>query len=100
VRFLPNPHWIPELRPQTGLSKPVSDYVLGQPGAESFITSMQDLMAVVSVGYINEGKRFATLAIGCTGGKHRSSAMAEEFARRLRGTGLPTTVLHRDLGRE
>jgi RNase adapter protein RapZ len=74
--------------------------VLGQPGAESFITSMQDLMAVVSVGYINEGKRFATLAIGCTGGKHRSSAMAEEFARRLRGTGLPTTVLHRDLGRE
>ena len=58
VRFLPNPHWIPELRPQTGLSKPVSDYVLGQPGAESFLTSMQDLMAVVSVGrYVNEGKR-------------------------------------------
>ena len=100
VRFLPNPHWIPELRPQTGLSKPVSDYVLGQPGAESFLDSMQDLMAVVSVGYVNEGKRFATLAIGCTGGKHRSSAMAEEFARRLRATGLPTTVLHRDLGRE
>ena len=62
VRFLPNPHWIPELRPQTGLSKPVSDYVLGQPGAEPFIASMQDLMAVVSVGYINEGKRFATVA--------------------------------------
>jgi UPF0042 nucleotide-binding protein len=100
VRFLPNPHWVPELRPQTGLSKPVSDYVLGQPGAEPFLASMQDLMTVVSVGYITEGKRFATLAIGCTGGKHRSSAMAEEFARRLRVTGLPTTVLHRDLGRE
>ena len=57
-------------------------------------------MAVVSVGYVAEGKRFATLAIGCTGGKHRSSAMAEELARRLRATGLPTTVLHRDLGRE
>jgi UPF0042 nucleotide-binding protein len=100
VRFLPNPHWIPELRPQTGLSKPVSDYVLGQPGAEAFLTSMQDLLAVVSVGYVAEGKRFATLAIGCTGGKHRSSAMAEELARRLRATRLPTTVLHRDLGRE
>ena len=100
LRFLPNPHWIPELRPQTGLSKPVSDYVLGQPGAEPFLASMQDLLAVVSVGYINEGKRFATLAIGCTGGKHRSSAMAEEFARRLRISGLATTVLHRDLGRE
>ena len=100
VRFLPNPHWIPELRPQTGLSKPVSDYVLGQPGAESFLTSMQDLMAVVSVGYVNEGKRFATLAIGCTGGKHRSTAMSEEFARRLRASGIATTVLHRDLGRE
>jgi hypothetical protein len=74
--------------------------VLGQSGAETFLASMQDLMAVVSVGYITEGKRFATLAIGCTGGKHRSSAMAEEFARRLRVTGLPTTVLHRDLGRE
>ena len=99
VRFLPNPT-VPELRPQTGLSKPVSDYVLGQPGAESFLTSMQEPHGG-GVGRLRqEGKRFATLAIGCTGGKHRSSAMAEEFARRLRATGLPTTVLHRDLGRE
>jgi UPF0042 nucleotide-binding protein len=100
VRFLPNPHWIPELRPQTGLSKPVSEYVLRQPGAEAFLDNLQELLAVVSVGYINEGKRFATIAIGCTGGKHRSTAMAEEFARRLRADGIATTVLHRDLGRE
>jgi UPF0042 nucleotide-binding protein len=100
VRFLPNPHWVPELRPQTGLSKPVSDYVLGQRGAEEFLRTMQDLLDVVAVGYLTEGKRFATLAIGCTGGKHRSTAMAEELARRLRRAGLPTTVLHRDLGRE
>ena len=74
--------------------------MLGQPGAESFLASMQDLMAVVSVGYINEGKRFATLAIGCTGGKHRSSAMAESSRADSVSPGLPTTVLHRDLGRE
>ena len=100
VRFLPNPHWIPELRPQTGLSKPVSEYVLRQAGAEAFLDTLEQLLSVVSVGYINEGKRFATIAIGCTGGKHRSTAMAEEFARRLRANGIATTVLHRDLGRE
>lgn len=100
VRFLPNPHWVPELRPQTGLSRPVSDYVLGQDGAEPFLTHLRELLDVVAVGYLREGKRFATIAIGCTGGKHRSTAMAEEFARRLRAVGLPTTVLHRDLGRE
>ncbi|GAA1433883.1 RNase adapter RapZ [Microlunatus lacustris] len=100
VRFLPNPHWVPELRPQTGLSRPVSDYVLGQEGAEPFLAHLQELLDVVAVGYVREGKRFATIAIGCTGGKHRSTSMAEEFARRLRAAGRPTTVLHRDLGRE
>jgi UPF0042 nucleotide-binding protein len=100
VRFLPNPHWIPELRPQTGLSRPVSEYVLRQAGAEEFLASAQKLLKVVSGGYITEGKRFATIAMGCTGGKHRSTAMTEEFARRLRESGVPTTVLHRDLGRE
>ena len=100
VRFLPNPHWVPELRPQTGLSRPVSDYVLHQDGAEPFLLNLQQLLDVVAVGYVREGKRFATIAIGCTGGKHRSTAMAEELARRLRGAGRPTTVLHRDLGRE
>jgi UPF0042 nucleotide-binding protein len=100
VRFLPNPHWVPELRPQTGLSAPVSAYVLGQAGAEPFLASLQDLLKVVAAGYLQEGKRFATIAIGCTGGKHRSTAMAEELARRVRTGGLPATVLHRDLGRE
>jgi UPF0042 nucleotide-binding protein len=100
VRFLPNPHWVPELRPQTGLSAPVSAYVLGQAGAEPFLGSLQELLKVVSAGYLQEGKRFATIAIGCTGGKHRSTAMAEELARRVRADVLPTTVLHRDLGRE
>ena len=68
--------------------------------AEPFLGSLQDLLKVVAAGYLQEGKRFATIAIGCTGGKHRSTAMAEEFARRLRAAGRPTTVLHRDLGRE
>ena len=100
VRFLPNPHWIPELRPQTGLSRPVSDYVLQQPGTAPFLAAVQQLLSAVSGGYVAEGKRFVTIAIGCTGGKHRSTAIAEELARRIRATGVPTTVLHRDLGRE
>jgi UPF0042 nucleotide-binding protein len=100
VRFLPNPHWIPALRPQTGLSREVSDYVLSQPGAEEFIEQLQQMLSVIGEGYIREGKRFATVAIGCTGGKHRSTAIAEEFARRLRADGRVTNVLHRDLGRE
>ena len=100
VRFLPNPHWIPELRPQTGLSKPVSDYVLGQDGAQPFLEHFSELFGVISAGYLQEGKRFATIAMGCTGGKHRSTAIAEEFAKRLRAKGVATKVLHRDVGRE
>ena len=100
VRFLPNPHWIPALRPLTGLSREVSNYVLEQAGAEEFIEQLQGMLAVIGAGYVREGKRFATVAIGCTGGKHRSTAIAEEFARRLRETGTVTNVLHRDLGRE
>jgi UPF0042 nucleotide-binding protein len=100
VRFLPNPHWIPELRPQTGLSREVSEYVLGQPGAGDFLDQLHGLINVIAAGYLREGKRFATIGIGCTGGKHRSTAIAEEFARRLRAAGTVTNVLHRDLGRE
>lgn len=100
VRFLPNPHWVPELRPLTGLSREVSAYVLGQAGAEDFLQRLQALVLVMVAGYIQEGKRFVTIAIGCTGGKHRSTAITEEFGRRLRAEGLPTKVLHRDLGRE
>ncbi len=100
VRFLPNPHWVPALRPQTGLSREVSDYVLSQDGAEAFLERLQSLVEVMVAGYVQEGKRFVTIAIGCTGGKHRSTAISEEFGRRLRAAGLPTKVLHRDLGRE
>ncbi len=100
VRFLPNPHWVPELRPQTGLSAPVRDYVLAQNGATEFLQRLQELLQVTTQGYITEGKRFVTVAIGCTGGKHRSTAMAEEFGRRLREVGMATKVLHRDVGRE
>ncbi|MDO5682161.1 MAG: RNase adapter RapZ [Propionibacteriaceae bacterium] len=100
VRFLPNPHWVPELRPQTGLSQPVSEYVLRQPAAGPFLHQLEGLMSRVAEGYLRENKRFATVAIGCTGGKHRSTAMAEEFGRRLRASGMPTRVLHRDVGKE
>jgi len=100
VRFLPNPHWVPELRPLSGLSREVSEYVLRQDGAEAFLERLQALVEVMVAGYVQEGKRFVTIGMGCTGGKHRSTTMAEEFGRRLRALGIPTNVLHRDLGRE
>ena len=100
VRFLPNPHWVPELRPQTGLSEAVSSYVLGQPAAGPFLTHLLGLLDSVLPGYVAEGKRQVELAIGCTGGKHRSTAIAEEVARQLRERSLTVQVMHRDLGRE
>lgn len=100
VRFLPNPHWIPELRGLTGLDSDVSDYVLSQPGTVTFLDQLQAMMSVIGAGYLTEGKYFATVAIGCTGGKHRSIALAEEFGRRQRADGITVNVLHRDLGRE
>jgi len=100
VRFLPNPHWVPELRPQTGLSEAVSSYVLGQPAAQPFLNHVLGLLDTVLPGYVSEGKRQIELAIGCTGGKHRSTAIAEEVARRLRERSLTVQVMHRDLGRE
>lgn len=100
VRFLPNPHWIPELRPHTGRDPDVRDYVLAQEGAGRFLDVYAELLRLVGAGYQREGKRYLTLAIGCTGGKHRSVAMAEEIAKRLVGDGVQTTVAHRDLGRE
>jgi UPF0042 nucleotide-binding protein len=100
VRFLPNPHWIPELRPHTGQDPDVRDYVLSQEGAGQFLDVYTELLRLVGAGYQREGKRYLTLAIGCTGGKHRSVAMAEEIAKRLVGDGVQTTVAHRDLGRE
>ena len=100
MRFLPNPHWVPELRPHTGLDPEVSDYVLRQPQAARFLDAYAGVLGVVIPGYLAEGKRYVTLAVGCTGGKHRSIAMAEEIGRRLRRQDVTTLVVHRDLGRE
>ena len=100
MRFLPNPFWVPELRASTGRDLPVSDYVRAQRGAEEFLDGYVPVLAGVAEGYLREGKRFMRVAIGCTGGKHRSVAMSEEIGRRLAGEGLEVRVTHRDLGRE
>mgnify|MGYP000879368016 FL=1 len=100
MRFLPNPYWVPELRASTGRDREVSDYVLGQPGAADFLDGYVPVLEGVAAGYLREGKRFMTIAIGCTGGKHRSVAMSEEIARRLTLAGYDTRARHRDLGRE
>jgi UPF0042 nucleotide-binding protein len=101
VRFLPNPHWIPELREHTGQDADVRDYVLAQEGAGEFLDRYHDLIRLISAGYRREGKRYLTLAVGCTGGKHRSVAISEQLAERLaEQDGLSVRVEHRDLGRE
>jgi UPF0042 nucleotide-binding protein len=101
VRFLPNPHWVDELRPHTGQHPAVRDYVLSQPGATEFLQTYHQLLKLVVDGYSREGKRYMTVAIGCTGGKHRSVAMAEALVGLLSGNEhLSVRVLHRDLGRE
>lgn len=101
ARFLPNPFWIPELRPHTGLDDEVSEYVLGQEGAREFVDAYAAALAPVLAGYQRENKRHATIAVGCTGGKHRSVAVAEELATLLRTLpGVVVSVKHRDLGRE
>lgn len=100
MRFLPNPYWVPELRALNGTDHPVSEYVLTRPGAREFIDRYVDLLGLIGNGFEREGKRYVTLAVGCTGGKHRSVAVAEEIGRRLGGQGRSVTVVHRDLGRE
>ena len=100
LRFLPNPHWVPELRPYTGRERQVSEYVLGQPGAREFIDGAGALMQPVIAGYLRENRRYATVAVGCTGGKHRSVAVAEALAAELRSEDVATFVVHRDLGQE
>ena len=100
ARFLPNPHWLPELRAHTGRDADVRDYVLSRDGAEEFLDRYTDVLRLLVPGYRREGKRYLTLAVGCTGGKHRSVAIAEEFARRLVADGVQATARHRDLGRE
>ncbi len=100
VRFLPNPHWIPELRELTGRDPEVRDYVLSQSGASEFLDLLHTMLQLVGAGYQREGKRYLTLAVGCTGGKHRSVAMAEQLAAGLERDGVHSEIVHRDLGRE
>ncbi|HEU5472787.1 MAG TPA: RNase adapter RapZ [Actinophytocola sp.] len=101
LRFLPNPFWIPELKDLTGKDSDVRNYVLSQEGAEEFLDRYHELLRLIGAGYRREGKRYLTLAIGCTGGKHRSVAISEELARRLSDEdGMAVKVVHRDLGRE
>ena len=100
MRFLPNPFWVPELKALTGGDAPVSDWVMGQQGAVEFLDRVVDLLDPVVDGYLREGRRYATVAIGCTGGKHRSVAMANAIAARLATERVATFVVHRDLGRE
>ncbi len=100
ARFLPNPYWVPELREHTGREVDVSRYVLSQHGAVTFVETYARLINSTVTGFEREGKRYLTVAVGCTGGKHRSVAIAEELARRLREMRLPAVSQHRDLGRE
>lgn len=105
VRFLPNPHWIPELREHTGQESVVSDYVLSRPGAQDYLQTGEHLVELTTTGYRQEGKRYMTVAVGCTGGKHRSVAIAEALGERIGAETGHTAVdvvrvVHRDLGRE
>jgi UPF0042 nucleotide-binding protein len=100
MRFLPNPHWVPALQPQTGLDAEVSSYVTSQPEAIAFLDDYERMLSTMTKGFLREGKRYVSIAIGCTGGKHRSVAMSEALGERLRDGGVQTVVMHRDLGRE
>jgi len=98
-RFLPNPHWIPELRPLTGLDGPVREHVLGHEVTQEFLDQVGDLLAMLMPAYLAEGKSYLSIALGCTGGRHRSVAVAETVAEMLRGDDFDPVVVHRDVGR-
>lgn len=100
LRFLPNPFWVDELRPLSGLDEPVRAYVREQPRSLEFLDQYESLVSLLTDGFLREDKHFLTIAFGCTGGRHRSVAMSEAFAERLRAYGVRTLVVHRDLGRE
>lgn len=101
MRFLPNPYWEESLRLNTGKDTPVSDFVLANPLAKDFLDQFERALHTVLSGYVSENKTYATIAVGCTGGKHRSVAMAEELGARLSARAdVQVTVKHRDLGRE
>ena len=98
-RFLPNPHWVDELRPLTGLDPAVKDYVTSQPETKEFLQRLDDLFALVLPGYVREGKTYLSIAMGCTGGRHRSVVLAEEVARAMEAHGFRPVVSHRDIHR-
>ncbi|RRD47701.1 RNase adapter RapZ [Tessaracoccus sp. OH4464_COT-324] len=100
VRFLPNPFWIPELRPKSGLSRDVAQYVLKHHSAQELLGHIVSVVDTTAPGYLAEGKRQVTIAVGCTGGKHRSTAISEELGRRLAERGYGQTVMHRDIEKE
>jgi RNase adapter protein RapZ len=99
VRFLPNPFWVDTLRDQSGLDPDVREYVLGNDLSEKFLAHLDGLFELLLPAYVEEGKSYLTIAIGCTGGRHRSVALSEELGRRLRAHGTRVRVQHRDIGR-
>ena len=98
-RFLPNPHWVDELRPLTGLDGPVRSFVLGQPATKAFLDRVDDLVGTLLPAFVAEGKSYLTVALGCTGGRHRSVVLAEELGERLRARGTRAVIVHRDIAR-
>ena len=98
-RFLPNPHWVPELRPYTGLHPGVRDWVLGQNASAAFLEHLMPMLESLLPSYRSEGKSYLTIALGCTGGRHRSVAIAEEVTRRLAERGHDRHCRHRDIAR-
>jgi UPF0042 nucleotide-binding protein len=98
-RFLPNPHWIPELQPLTGLDPAVRDYVLERPDAAEFMERVEGMLEFLLPKFLHEGKSYVAIAVGCTGGRHRSPAVVEDLARRLREGGQELSVFHRDIDR-
>jgi RNase adapter protein RapZ len=98
-RFLPNPHWIEELRPHSGLEAPVRDYVMSQPDTAEFLDRLGSLLDLLLPGYVKEGKSYLSIAVGCTGGHHRSVVLAEEIGSILRAHGFDPVVSHRDVMR-
>lgn len=100
TRFLPNPHWVDELRSLPGTDKRVRDYVMGHEEAKGYLSRLEDMLEFLLPGFVKEGKHYLTIAVGCTGGRHRSVVFVEELARYLRDLGYPAAVHHRDLERE
>jgi UPF0042 nucleotide-binding protein len=98
-RFLPNPHWIEELRPLTGLDPPVRSYVMSQCDTAPFLDKLDDLFSLLLPAYVKEGKSYLTIAVGCTGGQHRSVVLGEELAERIQARGFEPTLHHRDVHR-